>query len=138
MNSSRISDFLSAGKKGWEHAAGIAAPLPPLRRARPNVLMFGDWAWIDQPAEAQEHELAGWLRMLIRTKSRLTVVEPGGPQPRRVCMPARLHHNRARVHGSRRTRDGRYVTHHGAEAGERLLSASPASPRRPVRSWRSN
>jgi NAD-dependent SIR2 family protein deacetylase len=57
---------------------------PPLPRCRhcgglacPNVLMFGDWAWIDQPAEAQEHELVGWLRMLIRAKSRLTVVELG-------------------------------------------------------------
>jgi hypothetical protein len=118
MNSSRIFPIFSPReKKGWEHAAGIAAPLPPMRRARPNVLMFGGWAWIDQPAEAQEHELAGWLRMLIRTKSRLTVVEPGGPQPQRVCMPARLHHNR----GSRAwvAPDARWSLRHASRCGSR-------------------
>jgi hypothetical protein len=36
--------------------------------------MFRDWAWIDEPAEARERELIG---MLIRAKSRLTVVELG-------------------------------------------------------------
>jgi NAD-dependent SIR2 family protein deacetylase len=63
---------------------GTMRAVPPLPRcrycgglARPNVLMFGDWAWIGEPAEAQEHELAGWLHMLIRAKSRLTVVELG-------------------------------------------------------------
>ena len=56
-------------------------PLPRCRHcgglARPNILMFGDWAWIGEPAGARERELAGWLRMLIGTKSRLTVVELG-------------------------------------------------------------
>jgi NAD-dependent SIR2 family protein deacetylase len=56
-------------------------PLPRCRHcgglARPNILMFGDWAWIGGPAEAQERELAGWLRMLASTQSRLAVVELG-------------------------------------------------------------
>jgi NAD-dependent SIR2 family protein deacetylase len=53
-------------------------PLPRCRRcdglARPNVLMFGDGAWISNPSDAQEHELAGWLRMLARAHGHLVVV----------------------------------------------------------------
>ena len=28
--------------------------------ARPNILMFGDWAWVDVPYEKQRERLAGW------------------------------------------------------------------------------
>ena len=30
--------------------------------ARPNILMFGDWGWIAERAEAQEQRLEEWLR----------------------------------------------------------------------------
>jgi hypothetical protein len=40
-------------KKWRAHRGGLA---------RPNVLMFGEWAWIDEPAEAQERERTGFLR----------------------------------------------------------------------------
>jgi NAD-dependent SIR2 family protein deacetylase len=56
-------------------------PLPRCRRcggfARPNILMFGDWAWIDRRAEAQESEPAEWLRVLASAECRLVVVELG-------------------------------------------------------------
>ena len=41
--------------------------------ARPNILMFGDWAWVSKYAERQEHRLAAWLRAV----ERLVVVEVG-------------------------------------------------------------
>jgi hypothetical protein len=43
--------------------------------ARPSCSETGPGS--AKPAEAQKRELAGWLRMLVRTKSRLTVVELG-------------------------------------------------------------
>jgi NAD-dependent SIR2 family protein deacetylase len=56
-------------------------PLPRCRHcgglARPNILMFGDWTWIGEPAEAQGRELDGWLHTLARTRARLVVVELG-------------------------------------------------------------
>jgi NAD-dependent SIR2 family protein deacetylase len=56
-------------------------PLPRCRHcgglARPNILMFGDWFWVGDPADAQERELAGWLRMRTRARGRLVVVELG-------------------------------------------------------------
>ena len=56
-------------------------PLPRCRHcrglARPNILMFGDWAWMGKPADVQERELDGWLRKLARAKGRLAVVELG-------------------------------------------------------------
>jgi len=41
--------------------------------ARPNILMFGDWAWLDQRAAAQERRLQIWLRKV----ERLLVIEVG-------------------------------------------------------------
>jgi NAD-dependent SIR2 family protein deacetylase len=41
--------------------------------ARPNILMFGDWAWVDKYSERQLDRLAGWLR----GPQRLIVVELG-------------------------------------------------------------
>jgi NAD-dependent SIR2 family protein deacetylase len=44
--------------------------------ARPNVLMFGDWAWDSSRTSAQESRLESWRRA-IRSRSRLVVVECG-------------------------------------------------------------
>ncbi|MFM0337993.1 SIR2 family NAD-dependent protein deacylase [Paraburkholderia fungorum] len=41
--------------------------------ARPNILMFADWAWVDAPYEMQQKRFAAW----ICSVSRLTVVELG-------------------------------------------------------------
>jgi NAD-dependent SIR2 family protein deacetylase len=52
-----------------------AMPLCPHcgKLARPNILMFGDWNWIDARAENQERNLDAWLRDV----ERLVVVEMG-------------------------------------------------------------
>jgi NAD-dependent SIR2 family protein deacetylase len=41
--------------------------------ARPNILMFGDWAWVPHRSQAQLDELTAWRR----TRQRLVVVEIG-------------------------------------------------------------
>jgi NAD-dependent SIR2 family protein deacetylase len=68
-------------------------PLPRCRRcgglARPNILMFGDWTWIGEAADAQERKLADWLNVLARARARLTVIELGaGTDLRTVRMRA--------------------------------------------------
>ena len=56
-----------------------ADPLPQCRRcggvARPNVLMFGDGAWLDDRTAGQERRYASWLRSL--GDARLAIVECG-------------------------------------------------------------
>ena len=41
--------------------------------ARPNILMFGDWAWLADRTNAQERRLHAWLRQV----ERLLVIEVG-------------------------------------------------------------
>jgi NAD-dependent SIR2 family protein deacetylase len=41
--------------------------------ARPNILMFADWKWVDKPSDRQERQLATWLESV----ERLVVVETG-------------------------------------------------------------
>lgn len=65
--------------------------LPRCRRcgglARPNVLMFGDWSWISDRADAQEGRLDRWLREAAGR--RLAIVECGAgtavPSVRMFC-----------------------------------------------------
>jgi NAD-dependent SIR2 family protein deacetylase len=45
------------------------------RRARPNVLMFGDWAWLAHRSSAQHHRLRSWLSRV--SNHGLVVVEIG-------------------------------------------------------------
>jgi NAD-dependent SIR2 family protein deacetylase len=56
-----------------------ANPLPLCPRcgglARPNILMFGDFGWLGERAEAQSERLSAWLRGL--SGGRITVVECG-------------------------------------------------------------
>ena len=41
--------------------------------ARPNILMFGDWGWLEQRSDMQRHRLLDWLRRV----ERLLVIEIG-------------------------------------------------------------
>lgn len=54
-------------------------PLPLCPRcnavARPNILMFGDWAWQSQRSDAQSELLQSWLQKIDTTK--LTIIELG-------------------------------------------------------------
>ncbi|MGD8372283.1 MAG: Sir2 family NAD-dependent protein deacetylase [Syntrophobacterales bacterium] len=45
--------------------------------ARPNILMFGDWAWIAARTLSQRKRLANWLDGLSTKTCRLAVVEIG-------------------------------------------------------------
>ncbi|CAN7770425.1 Sir2 family transcriptional regulator [Caballeronia sp. LjRoot34] len=60
-----------------EKTSELVSPMPRCPRcgalARPNILMFGDWAWIDVPYEKQRERLEAW----IATVQRLVVVELG-------------------------------------------------------------
>ncbi len=56
-------------------------PLPRCREcgalARPNILMFGDWSWLDDRAAAQQRRFDDWLHGLARSSAKLTVIELG-------------------------------------------------------------
>jgi NAD-dependent SIR2 family protein deacetylase len=60
-----------------EETSKLGSPMPRCPRcgalARPNILMFGDWAWVDVPYEKQRQRLAAW----ISTVPKLVVVELG-------------------------------------------------------------
>jgi len=53
-------------------------PLPKCRNcsalARPNILMFGDWSWLDERTAAQEERFRNWLAQLTEASARLAVV----------------------------------------------------------------
>jgi NAD-dependent SIR2 family protein deacetylase len=69
--------------------------------ARPNILMFGDWNWVDRYAEAQLTHLETWLRGV----ERLVVVELGAgravPTVRRF---SECNGPRASIHATSRLR----------------------------------
>ena len=56
-------------------------PLPKCPRcgglARPNILMFGDFAWDGVLTEAQEQRMSAWLTQVDRADARLVVIEMG-------------------------------------------------------------
>ncbi|HUX06264.1 MAG TPA: Sir2 family NAD-dependent protein deacetylase [Acidobacteriota bacterium] len=56
-------------------------PLPACERcggtARPNILMFGDWAWISSRTEEQGMRFGAWLRDLKSDGRKLAVIEVG-------------------------------------------------------------
>ncbi len=55
---------------------------------RPNILLFGDYAWDGDREEAQESRLEAWLATLARRSAKLVVIECGAgmaiPTVRRV------------------------------------------------------
>jgi NAD-dependent SIR2 family protein deacetylase len=58
-----------------------AAPLPACPRCgglcRPNILMFGDDAWIESRTEAQARRMEAWLAGLAALHAKLVVLELG-------------------------------------------------------------
>ncbi len=63
--------------------------------ARPNILMFGDWDWMEERTRRQQNRLERWLSAL--KNRRLAVVEIGAgtavPTVRLFCeQEARVHH----------------------------------------------
>ncbi|MGF6568650.1 NAD-dependent SIR2 family protein deacetylase [Paraburkholderia sp. GAS333] len=60
-----------------EKTSELESPMPRCPHcgalARPNILMFGDWGWIDLPYEKQREGLAAWAS----TVSKLVVIELG-------------------------------------------------------------
>jgi NAD-dependent SIR2 family protein deacetylase len=56
-------------------------PLPECihcgRLSRPNILMFGDWAWARSRSQQQSILLTTWLGQLLREGRRLVVLEIG-------------------------------------------------------------
>ena len=56
-------------------------PLPRCRNcsalARPNILMFGDWAWLSYRIDGQQARFSNWLNELAKSSARLAVVELG-------------------------------------------------------------
>ncbi len=45
--------------------------------ARPNILMFGDWAWQPQRTEGQEERMRKWLQGVAERGDRLAIIEIG-------------------------------------------------------------
>jgi NAD-dependent SIR2 family protein deacetylase len=60
-----------------EKTSELESPMPRCPHcgalARPNILMFGDWAWVDVPYEKQRVRIVDW----ISSVSNLVVVELG-------------------------------------------------------------
>lgn len=57
------------------------APLPQCRHcrktARPNILMFGDDAWISDRSHEQQRRLQSWLQSVRSNRGKLVVIELG-------------------------------------------------------------
>jgi NAD-dependent SIR2 family protein deacetylase len=45
--------------------------------ARPNVMMFGDWSWLDDRSREQHGRESRWLKAIAQTQSRVVVIELG-------------------------------------------------------------
>lgn len=84
------------------------AALDPLPRcphcgglARPNILMFGDWSWIESRSQRQGERLTAWLRALAAGRMRLAVVEIGAgkavPTVRHTSESVALSHGAALI-----------------------------------------
>ncbi|MBP7827303.1 MAG: NAD-dependent deacetylase [Verrucomicrobia bacterium] len=64
-----------------ENAFRARMPMPQCRYcsalARPNILMFGDWLWLEQRTAAQHKRFANWLTELARSAAKIVVIELG-------------------------------------------------------------
>ena len=45
--------------------------------ARPNILMFGDWNWLEQRTASQQQRETQWLESIADSQARIVVVEMG-------------------------------------------------------------
>jgi NAD-dependent SIR2 family protein deacetylase len=58
-----------------------APPLPNCKHcselARPNILMFGDWSWLNGRTALQKDRFGAWLAQLASQDARLAVIELG-------------------------------------------------------------
>jgi NAD-dependent SIR2 family protein deacetylase len=56
-------------------------PLPGCRScsapARPNILMFGDWSWLDHRTDQQHERMSAWLDELCQQSAKVAVIELG-------------------------------------------------------------
>jgi NAD-dependent SIR2 family protein deacetylase len=56
-----------------EDTSELECPMPRCPRggslARPNILMFGDYGWVDAPYERQRERLAAWISAVCRSRS---------------------------------------------------------------------
>jgi NAD-dependent SIR2 family protein deacetylase len=59
-------------------------PLPKCRHcaalARPNILMFGDWAWLSHRTDRQHDRFSAWLDELRQKSAKVAVIELGAGQ----------------------------------------------------------
>ena len=57
--------------------------------ARPNILMFNDWQWVEHRTEAQERRMSVWLSEIYKKGLRLVIIELGAgtavPTVRSTC-----------------------------------------------------
>jgi NAD-dependent SIR2 family protein deacetylase len=67
--------------------------------ARPNVLMFGDWGWLEDRSRVQHIRESLWLEGLARAEARVVVVEIGAG----TAIPSVRHFSHAlmKSHGAR-------------------------------------
>ncbi|CAL92854.1 SIR2 family NAD-dependent protein deacylase [Azoarcus olearius] len=95
--------------------------------ARPNILMFGDWGWLEERSAAQQARLADWLDRVQRP----LVVEIGAgtaiPTVRRVGERAGATLVRINPQADRDPPPGSIALHCGGLAGIRALHAAAAA-----------
>lgn len=64
-----------------ERAFRALEPLPKCRNcsglARPNILMFDDWSWLESRTELQQKRFSEWLLELSERSAQLAVIELG-------------------------------------------------------------
>jgi NAD-dependent SIR2 family protein deacetylase len=70
--------------------------------ARPNILMFGDWNWLEQRSQSQRQRETRWLETIADSEARVVVVEIGAG----TAIPSVRHfsHRMCHDHGARLVR----------------------------------
>jgi NAD-dependent SIR2 family protein deacetylase len=79
--------------------------------ARPNIMMFGDWNWLEQRSQSQQEREAQWLESIADNQARVVIVEMGAG----TAIPS-----------------VRHFSHHVIyEYGARLIRINPREPQVP-------
>jgi len=100
--------------------------------ARPNILMFGDYAWISKETDAQRQRMNRWWNELVSLQARVSVIELGAgtaiPTVRRMSEAMAAHSSVSLIRINPRESDvpaGHISVPMGAEEGVRtMLSAA--------------